>query len=107
MIEYKSIYSIKNHEKKEFKPMPILIDFGYDRIDAEYALDIMRETIDEKGYILVSDLCAIAYLVPDYDRDELEEYGWDGKRLDVSDLMILRKDERYYVNIPAPIKMAP
>ena len=44
MIEYESIYSIKNHEKKEFKPMPITIDLGYDRIDAENALDAMRET---------------------------------------------------------------
>ena len=107
MIEYESIYSMKNHEKKEFKPMPITIDFGYDRIDAEDALDAMRETIDEQGYMLVSDLCAIACLVLDYDQDELDEYGWDSKEFDVSDLMILRKDGLYYVDIPAPIKMAP
>ena len=107
MIEYKSIHSIMNHEKKEFKPTPITIDFGYNRIDAEYVFDIMRDTINEKGYMLVSDLCAIADLVLDYDQDELEEYGWDSKRFDVSDLMVLRKDGRYYIDVPAPIKMAP
>lgn len=66
------------------------------RTSAEEAKEKMEETIDEFGYVAVSDLYEIAGIKNDYLDSK---YGWTSLR----NVKVIRCRDGYYIDLPKPL----
>lgn len=84
-VSYRSYYQFNNNK--------IIFD---SRISAEEAKEKMEETIDEFGYVAVSDLYEIAGIKNDYLDSK---YGWTSLR----NAKVIRCRDGHYIDLPKPL----
>lgn len=101
---------VKTERKNKFNPMKItFISKNYKEV--EDVLCCILDSFDNKGYALLGDLCidtCSEQMLDYYDFEDLQRYGWDKCNFDVDEFCV-RKNAygMYYVNLIAPIEMAP